>query len=196
MQLQRRVYTLALLSAMVVGCYSGDGEFESHGIWPLSTYSLELPSFQLENRLKREFDVRGWRSHKTTYLSLDLRSTAPIVFADLPDELTVSVTEISGNTILETSSGIFSHLRRMQELGDTDWNSEGEWLCKHEWGNPDVNNRAVPFKPNVHPEAQLAIHCWQALQMPHRNYKVLVTCKECGGSREVTATLTLSSGWK
>jgi hypothetical protein len=196
MQTHRRLYMLVLLPAMIAGCYSGDGEFDSHGIWPLSTYSLELPSWQLEDGLKREFEVRGWRSHQKTYLSLNLRSTTPIVFADLPDELTVTITESSGKKLLETSSGIFAHLKKMQDLGETALPSEGQWLCTHAWDNPDVDDRAVPFMPGVAPKPQLSINCWQELQMPDRNYKVSVRCNQCGGQREVTATLRLGSGWK
>jgi hypothetical protein len=60
----------------------------------------------------------------------------------------------------------------------------------------DVNDRAVPFMAGVAPKDQLSIRCLQAIQMPARNYDVHVSCKQCGGSSEVTATLTLQSGWK
>ena len=191
-----RKCSLVLLLAMFVGCYSGDGDFESHGVWPFTAYSLELPAWQLENGVKREFNIRGWRSHRTTLVSLSLRSPEPVVFAQLPDELTVTVTEPSGRLVLLTSSGIFSHLRSMRDVGEATWPSNGEWLCQHHWADPDVNDRAVPFVAGAQPEEQLSIRCWQSIPMPGRNYDVLVSCHQCGGANEVTATLTLQSGWK
>lgn len=190
------VTTVVLLSATLVGCYSGDGEFESHGVWPFTSYSLDLPEWQFEDGVKKRFEIRGWPSHRTTFITLSLESPEPVVFAQLSDELRVTVAEPSGRVVLRTSPGIFSHLRNMQVAGRATWPSDGEWLCRHVWADPDVNDRAVPFMADAQPEMQLSIRCWQSLPMPGRNYDVSVSCHQCGDSSNVTATLTLQSGWK
>ena len=132
-----RVVRLASATLLTVcgGCgYSGDGKFETHGTWPFSAYALKLPEWKLQGTDSLEYRIRGWKSHSSTYLTMTLSSQDPVVFAELPLELAVTIAEPGGRSVFSSKPDVFAHLKRMQRISAADAPIPGEWLCDHDWG--------------------------------------------------------------
>ena len=156
MQRSRRLITAALLvlSLSVVGWrwgYSGDGEFETIGFWPLTVFKLQLPPFKFESGASAEYSLRGYRSTGRSWLHLELEGELPTDFSEVDAVVEVKILDEMGTTYFYRKGPLNQHFERMSDTGKTDWPLETEWAGRYKFGDPDFDNRAVPFKPNSVP---------------------------------------------
>jgi hypothetical protein len=180
---------------LTVACYSGDGEFERHGIWPISAYSVSLPPFVLQTGLQKQFSVRGWRSHASTIANFRLSAEQRTDFASLDLKVEIVVTDRSGRTLMALEPEVFGHLERMQRDGEAS-RPENEWLCQWEWPDHRIDRQAVPFTPGVQPLPTTGLLCWHLFQSATPAYEVNIRCVRCSSESPIMASLELSSGWK
>jgi len=185
------------LAAALVSCrnYTGDGNFKTYGTWPVVTYQLDLPEWYLPDGDTRQYRIRGWKSNKHTYLTLNLRSMEPIVFSELPLDLEVTVTKPDGETVFKSDRDVFAHLKRKQRIGHVDTTHTGEWWCDYKWGGYD-NRPGFTFLFGAIPMARKRLSCWAQVKMPDRDYNFFAKCDQCDRFSPISVSFQLGSGWK
>lgn len=191
------------VAAMFFACttsacsYSGDGKFEAEGIWPFVNYSLELPEFQFVKDFAAEFDLAGYKSHGRSMLELIIRSPEPIAFYELNAVVEVKVSDNLGTTYFYRKGPLNMHYVRMAGEGEASWPLETEWNTTFHYGEPDIDNRAVPFIVGGTPKPDISSKYWHF--MPTGSRDLMLSVKVGGvpdDLRELTGRISIRSGWK
>ena len=190
--------TLCLLVFLVASCgYEGDGKYDTQGIWPFITYKLELPVFEFESGRELKYELSGYQSHGTSFLTVNLISEKPLSFHELDTIFELRVVGGINVTYFYRKSALNTHYKRMIGLGEASWPNEFEWSGIYRYSQPEINDRAVPFSLNATPRVSTAMTYMQALPTGNEKLEVFVKIGKVPSSfKNVKVQLGFISGWK
>ena len=196
--LKKYHYTLLIVSLLVGGCgYKGDGNFKASGFWPFINYSLELPEFPMGTSYSTKFSLAGYNSHGQSMMELKVFSSSPVAFYNLDTIVEVKVTDQLGTTYFYRKGPLNQHYMRMSKSGEASWPSETEWNTRYRYGDPEVDNNAVPFKPGIMPNKSRDAKYIHFLPTKDRNLTLYINITNVQEEVEsLTGKINLRSGWK
>ncbi|WP_330149182.1 hypothetical protein [Shewanella xiamenensis] len=184
------------LSLMSCG-YKGDGDFKSYGYWPLITYELTLPDFPFETGSKHKFDLKGYKSHETSTINIELFSDNEHDFAELDTEVELKIVNDLGVTFFYRKSPLNAHFKRMQELKEASWANEYEWNGRYSYENQDVSDRAVPFSSIEMPAKTKSMRYFNFFPSDAGSLSLTINIGSVPSQFEdLKVRINLSSGWK
>jgi len=189
---------LVILSLSLAACgYKGDGEFQTHDIWPLERFELTLPSFPLQEGYSGQFNIDGYRSHGTSHLTLIITAPEAIDFSKSDVEIDVRISDALGTDFFHHAGAINSYFSRSDALGKRAVARPGEWRCRYLYQDPLLNKPLFPFQAGAPLRKTKELKCLHSMPSGKSQYDVLVNVgnvpPELAGA---TARIELSSSWK
>lgn len=194
-----RISVAVLISAFITsGCsYSGDGEFKTEGFWPFINYSLELPRFPIEDGYSTEYTLDGYSSHGRSMLELQINSLAPIPFHELDAVVELKVSDELGTTYFYRKGSLNQHYVRMTQQEESSWALETEWDTRYSYGDPSIDERAVPFVSGKSPKQDTSAKYRHFMPSGDRIHKLTVSVTGVPEEyQELFASVNLRSSWK
>ncbi len=189
-------FAMALPFAIILSScgYEGDGKFRTHGIWPIISYELELPEFDLKSNQSAKFNIRGYKSHGTSYLSLILESEKPVAYKDLTTNIELRISGRNNVTYFYRNSTLNAHYLRMRQAGEKLWANEYEWDGHYEYSAYILEPGSSTFHE---PASTTKMVYVQSMPTGIQDYDVLVKIGHVPEPyNNIKARLELSSGWK
>ena len=196
---RRSLLILIILALLKTGCgYSGDGEYNTEGIYPFRSYSLTFPAFRLDAAQPHAFEFQGYGGGKARVF-LVVRSRTPISFFEVSTAIDIRISDTAGNTVFHKAGPLDAHYQRMVNAGEASWPSAQQWMADYEWEDEDLRARAVPFDADQEPLDQATCRFWSLEQakIDRRRHVVEVTIKQVEpGYEGLVAEIKLLKGWK
>ena len=191
------IAALAVLFLLVSCGYEGDGQFESFGIWPLRTYTLQLPDVPLESGNTVEFDLSGYKSHGRSLLEVLIDSKHPIAFHAIDTAIELRIADGFGTTYFYRKGQLNQHYLRMAAEAESSWPLETEWDCDHSYDDANIDSRAVSFDPNRVPVPARSLRCWHFLPTGQHDLHMTVRMENVPKQfTNMVLRIELSSGGK
>ena len=182
---------------LITSCgYEGNGRYEAQGIWPFTTYSLELPAFDFVSEKEAHFKLRGYGSHGTSFIKINLLSETPLYFPALDTTLEMRV--VGGiTTYFYRKSPLNAHFERMVSLGESVWVNEYEWHGRYLYSNAALSNKVVPFSASNNPEVTETFTYTHSLPTGTEDLDVFVKIGRVPDDfKDIKFQLVFQSGWK
>jgi len=201
---RRRPPVVLMAAALIVvgalqlsGCgYSGEGEYQADGIWPLRNYRLELPEFPFESGVSRRFEISGYSSHGTSLLTLTIEAPDNYDFSTLDALVDVQLRH-SYVDHFHKRSALNAHLVDMRIAGAWQEASPEQWRCRYVYTSREINQQAWPFSLTVPVQLTRALKCSHFIPTGRSDYDLTVNIANVPDVLEgATASVELASGWK
>ena len=192
------VWVVLTTSLVLTSCdYEGDGEYRTHGFWPLRVYELVLPEFEFKSGKEQSFRIKGYSSHGKSLLTLMLSSEEPVSYKDLNTIVELHIKGGSGETYFYRKSALNAHYRRMYEKGEKLWASEFEWDGKYKYSAYNIDADSYSSS-RLHPADDTKEMSYSHfLPTEATDYFVTVKIgKIPSGYEDLKARIELNSGWK
>ncbi|WP_423186526.1 hypothetical protein ACO1PK_15625 [Alishewanella sp. d11] len=193
----KKLILLSLCFSLISCGYKGDGDFKTYGYWPFITYELTLPDVSFETGAKHKFDLKGYKSHETSMISIELLSESEHDFSELDTEVELKIVNDLDVTFFYRRSPLNAHFKRMQELKEASWANEYEWDGRYSYENQDLRARAVPFSLIEMPSQTKSMRYFHFFPSDARSLTLTINIGSVPPQFEdVKVRINLSSGWK
>lgn len=201
------IMRLSLLTCLLISShvfagifgYSGDGEYESEGIF-LRNQLLSLPVFSLDEVEEYTYTIEGFAKNQSLYLYVEAEEAIP--FWQVSTLLEIEIREKrSGKIVFTNRTRLNSHYERMLQAGKA-LRAEDEWEGGYRFRDPKIELRAVSFSNEEYPINQKKIEYFSSGPSPlgikwYRDYLVHVkVVRPDEKYKNLKAHIMLLKGWK
>ena len=189
---------IILISINIISCnYSGDGKFESEGIWPFNYYFLKLPEFSLKNDNSVSFSLDGYESHGRSLLKLYITNPTPISFHELDAVIEIKVIDNLNTTYFYRNGALNQHFIRMKKNKNALYPLETEWATSYQYGIDDIDKRVVPFSSDIMPKLSTTASYAHFFPTGNKSLKLIININNIPNNLVgLTGYIELHSSWK